>query len=503
MKLPVLVLAGAFIGVRVVAYSLGLRFDASQAAAFWHFIEPELLRERLLESVFYLHSQPPLFNLWLGVYLKLCGDAMPIAFAVSFVALGVFLCVQMNALARIMGVPTWLRAIGIALFCTSPAVLLYENFLLYTYPVAALLTWSAVRFHRALESGRERDWFVCAAILAGLVLMRALYHPVWLVAVLGGAACALRAGNRRLLLRPALVAAVIVGAIVVKNQIIFGESSLSSFSGMNLSRVVLDRMDERELAAGVRSGRLSPWARTGGFVDLYQYDPLPAVPATGVPLLDRAYKADGSINFHHRAYIEISDQLARDSREVILADPGVYLRSVGQNLRQSLMPASTYAPLAGARTQLSPLVAVYEPLLGWIPFLGPMGVWPVLLPVVLCAATLLAWRERRASAPRAALLVYLAFNIVYVIAVGALMERSENQRFRFDVDPMIWVMVLGLVGRVGEWLVVPERREEDWQERVDLHGGARGGREPFLKSLGEQTVDKAAPARDHMHRHVP
>ena len=483
-RLPYFVLAGAFVGVRLVAYALGLRFDASQAPAFWHFIEPELLRERLLESVFYLHSQPPLFNLWLGMYHKVFGSAMPMAFAVSFVVVGVFLCMQMDTLARILGVPTWLRVIGIALFCTSPAVLLYENFLLYTYPVAALLTWSAVRFHRALESGLERDWFVFAGILTTLVLMRALYHPLWLVAVVGGVAYVLQPGSRRVLVRPALVAAVIVGAVVVKNQIVFGEPSLSSFSGMNLSRVVLDRMDQAALANGVESGTLSAWARTGGFVDLYQYEPMPAVPPTGVPLLDRAYKADGSINFHHRAYVEISEQLARDSRAVILSTPGVYLRSVGLNLRQSLLPASTYAPLAGARDRIAPLVTLYEPVLGWIRPLGPMGVWPLLLPIVVLAAVGAAWRERAAPLSRAPLLAYIAFNIVYVIAVGALMERTENQRFRFDVDPMIWVMVLGLVSLIGS-----KRVEENRQERVDLHGRVRGRCQSFLKALRQQTVE--------------
>ena len=156
---------------------MGLRFDASEAAAFWHFIEPELLRERLVESVFYLHSQPPLFNLWLGVYHKLFGDAMPLAFAVTYVTLGAALCVQMHALARAAAVSPWLRTVGVAVFCASPAVLLYENFLLYSYPVAMLLTWSAARLHRALETGRERDWFVFSAIVVALVLMRALYHP--------------------------------------------------------------------------------------------------------------------------------------------------------------------------------------------------------------------------------------------------------------------------------------------------------------------------------------
>ncbi|MSO45616.1 MAG: hypothetical protein EXQ59_02450 [Acidobacteria bacterium] len=465
--------------MRALAYALGLRFDASEAAAFWHFIEPELLRDRLAESLFYLHAQPPLFNLWLGVYLKLFGDAMPLAFALTYVALGAALCVQMNALAEALDVFRWLRIIGVAVFCTSPAVLLYENFLLYAYPVAVLITWSAVRFHRALTSGRERDWLVFSAIVTSIVLMRALYHPLWLVLVLAGAALALPAkagshgrgaeagshgremwlppsGGRRALLRPALIAVLLVGAVLAKNQVVFGHATLSSFTGMNLSRVVLDRMDEQERTAMVKRGALSTWATTGGFQYLWEYDPAPRVEPTTVPLLDRTFKADGSVNLHHRGYLVISDQLLRDSLVVIRERPSIYVRSVWENVKQTLRPASTYEPLAAARARIGPLVRVYEPILGWIPASGPMGLWPVLLPLVLLAGGADLWRglsraQSRDSAPdaRSALIAYLLFNIVYVITVGALMERSENQRFRFDVDPMIWVLLLVALDRLS------------------------------------------------------
>lgn len=461
------VFVGSLAGVRALAYALGLRFDASEAAAFWHFIEPELLRDRLVESIYYLHAQPPLFNLWLGVYLKLFGDAMPIAFALTYFALGALLCVQMNALAETLGVSRWLRIIGVAVFCTSPAVLLYENFLLYSYPVAVLLTWSAVRLHRALTTGREADWWVFSAIVTSIVLMRALYHPVWLVAVLGASGIATRfAGatharplqRSRSFVRPAMIALAIVGVVLIKNQILFGHASLSSFTGMNLSRVVLDRMDAQERDAWIEQGVLSRWASTGGFQYLWDYQPPPEVAPTTVPLLDRTFKAEGSVNLHHRAYVVISDRLLRDSLVVIRERPSLYARSVWENLKQTLRPASTYEPLAAPRARIAPLVRVYEPVLGWIPSLGPMGVWPVLLPLVLLAGLADVWRAVRsrdymALDARSAVIVYLLFNIVYVIAVGALMERTENQRFRFDVDPMIWVLLLAALDRFS-----PRRR---------------------------------------------
>jgi hypothetical protein len=147
------------------------------------------------------------------------------------------------------------------------------------------------------------------------------------------------------------------------------------------------------------------------------------------------------------------------------------MRSVWQNLMQTLHAASTYAPLAGARVQIAPLVRVYEPIFGWIPFFGAMGVWPVLLPLVLAATVAALWRQRAAVDVRWLLIAYLVCNVAYVIGVGALMERSENQRFRFDVDPMIWMLLLAVVPR--------------WQR-----AGGRGSRETPRRSRAESTEDR-------------
>jgi hypothetical protein len=456
--------AGAFVGVRMAAWALGLRFDASQEPAFWHFIEPQLLEDRLLESLFYLHSQPPLFNLWLGAYHQLFGSWMPAAFGATYAGLGILLAVQMHAAARALGVSAWTRTVGVGFFCTSPAVLLYEHFLLYAYPVAVLLTWSAVRFHRALVTGRERHWWGFVLLALAIVMMRALYHPVWLGAVLAAAAWAQWRlhGTIRPLVKPALVAGVIVLALLVKNQIVFDRATLSSFGGMNLSRAVLDRMAWEDLTAMVDSGAVSPWAMTGAFQTLPNYWPTPATATTttGIPLLDRPLKADGSINLHHRAYVEISAQLGRDSWTVIRTHPAVYARSVWMNLQQTLHPATTYAPLAASRETIAPLVRVYEPLLGWIPALGPMGVWPVLLPLVLGAALVHLGRRRASLDAGWILTAYLVVTVVYVVAVGSLVERSENQRFRFDVDPFIWTLLLVGVERLrrfarSRWTATP------------------------------------------------
>jgi hypothetical protein len=71
------VIVAVFVASRIAAYAAGIRFDADPLTWYWQYIDTVLLKERLLESLYYLHSQPPLFNLLLGVTLK----AFPTSYA--------------------------------------------------------------------------------------------------------------------------------------------------------------------------------------------------------------------------------------------------------------------------------------------------------------------------------------------------------------------------------------------------------------------------------------
>ena len=62
-----------FVLSRIGYYLLGVRFRCSAVLHFWQFVGPELLKYRLLESLYYLHIQPPDFNLYKGRPGSRCG----------------------------------------------------------------------------------------------------------------------------------------------------------------------------------------------------------------------------------------------------------------------------------------------------------------------------------------------------------------------------------------------------------------------------------------------
>ena len=52
---------------RAAYYAAGVRFDITPLDKFFQIADPLLLRTRLFETLLYLHTQPPGFNLMIGV----------------------------------------------------------------------------------------------------------------------------------------------------------------------------------------------------------------------------------------------------------------------------------------------------------------------------------------------------------------------------------------------------------------------------------------------------
>src|SRR4051812_21765108 len=98
-------LVAVFAVVQSAYIASGVRFVAGPLDWMEQFLDPRLLRDRLWESLFYLPSQPPLFNLFLGLVLKAGpADYGPVFWGI-YLAAGLSLYVATFALLRKVGVP--------------------------------------------------------------------------------------------------------------------------------------------------------------------------------------------------------------------------------------------------------------------------------------------------------------------------------------------------------------------------------------------------------------
>src|SRR4051812_2731757 len=65
----VLAIIAVFVLSRYVYWLAGVRFDSWALTNSWQLLPADLLRNDLVGSLWYLHSQPPLFNAFVGVTL--------------------------------------------------------------------------------------------------------------------------------------------------------------------------------------------------------------------------------------------------------------------------------------------------------------------------------------------------------------------------------------------------------------------------------------------------
>ncbi len=488
--LPWLAVLVGYAGTRVFYASLGITFDTNPLRFFWQYLDPVLLREHLWQSVFYQHIQPPLFNLYLGLGLKL---DHPHFFHAAAIAFGLMLHLSIFALARRLWVRPWLAATSAIAFALSPASILMETWLFYTYPVAALLVFSAVLLHRGL---RESSWALFFALftMALIVLTRSLFHLVWMLAV---TALVLFAARRKLrALAIALIPLALAGSVYAKNWVVFGRPVASTWMGFSLSRLTTTKLDPTERAELMRDGTLSDLARFPPWMTIERYpSAYREVPEkwAHIPVLSEPMHEDGiHPNFNHGAYVHIAELFAHDARVVLEREPELYWDNVQHAWQLHFLPIHDYTFFHDRRRAAGPKMRAVEQLYeaatgsGFADWDGeepmpavnerPGWLWAVATVLALLVALRLAWRRRRARAESATLL-FSAMTIVFVGLVGNSLEVGENNRFRFLSEPLTWVLVTLMLERLLTQL------EHVWRAaRYRLGRALRSLRAPSLTS---------------------
>ncbi len=474
-----LLLTAAFVISRIAYYRAGVRFDPSPLFGYWQYIELDLLRHDLLRSLYHLHSQPPLYNLYLGLVLKVFGRWAREAFWASYLVTGLVLHLSMYFLAIRLRARPAIAASVILLFTVTPAAVLYENWLFYSYPVTALLCLVTLFLHRYLDGDREWDGVAFFGLAGAMTLTWSLFAGVWFVGALLFVGAARRTRGWRPVLVAAAVPLVVIGALYVKNGLIFGSPGTSSWTGMNIAGTMIWRLDPADREGLIARGALSELSRVNSFMPLTAYDALvPRPPLRGVPVLDRESKASGAPNYHHLGYVEISRRYLGESRRIVAARPRIYLEAVRDAYLFYALPASDATFLGQNRARVERVDEIASALLyGSVgPFRGrPFSasqerttaaylaartsfLWLGAILMALGFAFVAAWRAfgcGRGASPEAATLLFIALNVLFVTLAGNALEVTENNRFRFTFDPLIWVAVAVVLSPRGRDVLRP------------------------------------------------
>lgn len=438
-------------------YFYGLKFEDNPLLDYMQYIDPLLLRTDLARSIFYLRDQPPLFNLFLGIVLKTCGNYSNAAFHATYFALGFALVTSMYlVLVRVRVAPAFAALVAI-LFTVAPTTVLYENWLFYTYPVATLLSVSALFLHRYLTTKRRRDAVVFFSLLATIALVRGIFHFVWLIALLVGLLIFAWPDRRRTLVAAA-GPTLLVAAFYLKTLIVFGGLvSGQTYQQLNFAGMTISHLPQKDRQALIKQKKVTPvtTAAIGDFTSFKQFAPyIPEHVPTGIPMLDQEKKSSGYTNWQHGSTAAIGALYARDALVVNKLYPKLYWESVRSNFDVYAMVSSYTFPFGSSGSsnekKIRTLVRAHDLHVGGETEVHqPVKrlVFGFLASIVFALALSIRWLWRRrpaADAPRVLTVAFLLFNIFYVSAVTILFSWGDHNRYRFKVSPL-YCILLGML----------------------------------------------------------
>lgn len=445
-----------FVSGLLIAGILGIHFSGFGLGSYWQLLDPALLKTDLLHSLLQLHSQPPLFNLFIGFVLKYLPGW---TFVFLFRCASFLLLFLLTKILYELKVSNWILIPLIVLFGLHPDFLVYGNYLFYTLPSALLLLLAVYALLR-FETTRFRRFahlFGLALLLCGL--LRAVFHPVWILLVAIAAMVSLGREHRTLLLPALILPFVLLNAWYLKNYFLVGQYTGSSWLGMNLARGWVLPQDPRwqgvknlgfpitmnEAMALYQTGAVSPEFVQGPFQDPSFYKRFGYFTAAGSndPVLDSPFKSTGQPNFNHRDYARLGAKMKGDTIKVCRIYPGRYAHRVLTSWKLFLQPGPNamnfvvdydFSRVVKYRDFLNRMLFAAQPI--WM----PGGVIRFNLLYLLFPALLLYMIVQIRVSPGArCLFVFVLLTVCWAALAENAIEIGENDRLRWELDAMLLV----------------------------------------------------------------
>jgi hypothetical protein len=437
----------------------GVKFYVSSLDNYIQYLDPQLLRTDLLRSVYYLHFQPPAFNLFLGAVLQLFPDTYPLAFQIIYLAMGLAFSLVLFLLLRKIGVYPVIATILAVIHTIIPTTLIHENWLFYSYPIALLLCSAAYFLLLFLDHYRIPYGLLFFSCLTLVSFIHAMFGLLWFSLIIAAFLLA-NTGHRARIARCAALPFLFVLALAVKHYALFGTFTVgSSYTGLNLAWRLQEtgEIPVSKHAEILHSSNVPPFFFECPLFAISQY-PLPPAPATGVPALDAEFKSTGSPNYNNIAYIKLGDAYWQGAREVIENHPHYYFNSFkpaiayfAQGNKPGLMyfhPANDGLLLTQPNSRaFTDLTKSYNGFCTGQPDDDyPGWILVIALPVLTLyglVITALHFR-RRSRDPRRLALAFIVFNIFYSSGLTIVLSCDDWARYRFAIDAFFLVL-LGLL----------------------------------------------------------
>lgn len=446
---------------RLVFYYVGLRFDSSDME--WTWLDITLLKKSLLESCFYLHSQPPGFNFLLGLILKVAPNHLGQVFHGIFLLCSLIIYICLFRIMRLRGFGFPASLLLSTIFIISPEALLYENWLHYTWIVATLLVLAAFCLQKYQQYYGSKYLLLFFVMIASVCTIRATYNLVYFISC-GVLLLLFENKDRKMLISCVLIGGIILSGFYLKNFVIFGVYGPSSWLGMNLWRVVRPSITMQEFDQLANQHNFPPLTQYDEFLPIWEYPPeYRIIPSSydGIQVLCSETKNGVHPNRNHIGYVLISKEFLKASIKIVKTYPIPYMKRVLKGLYIYVKPSYEYCMVESNSIRISKYINFFKLVTPNIyitptPTTARFGVHDErILPILPLFVFLLVvslfiravifgqiYKHVKGYQSIDLVSVFGVVTILYSVIISNLFEIGENNRFRVEIDPLMYLTLL-------------------------------------------------------------
>ncbi|MBI4962233.1 MAG: hypothetical protein HY913_03065 [Desulfomonile tiedjei] len=388
----------------------GMYFQAWSSERMMQTVSIEDLRDEPLRSLWNLHIDPPVFDairaglvgIWntndSGDLVRNVDFTLYILWALVYGIAGFVMFIWLSEIST-----TWFAAAATCLFLVHPACILYATYLETTFLTATLILCFYYFLWRAKEGTIHSAGPLVLCFLL-LFLTRSLFQAPWLI--LFTLSLLLVKLPLRSLAIFFIVSGVVISLYTAKQTHQFGLASTSSFTGLSLLKSIGYNVSYR------------------GYAQQFPTEE----PVLDKPrVLTRIKKIEGSVNYNNENYLSINNELTREYFErVASSSPGELAGNYIQNLRIYFRPSSTCE--SNVIVERLPWRRAYD-----LVFSAPV------LPVALAIAVGIWMLGAKRSDYRGGVGLFLPAFVIALLSV--LCDRWENMRFKFFIEPVLFVFL--------------------------------------------------------------
>ena len=428
LGLMVFILAfGALIGVESMLSTQaisGVYFHGIPSESMMQTTSIMDLKNEPLISLWNIHIQPPLFDAVRAILASLSKTADPLLlqywvdqgiYFIWAIIYGLACALLYSWLLKLTN--TWYAFFGTLLFALSPSALLYATLLETTFLSSFLIFYFLFLMWKIKNNQNISPWVLAISFLA-LFFTRSLFQWQWLVII--GFCLYLMNYPVKNIKKFLIICSLIVSCYLFKQFAQFGISTTSSFTGLNLCQSIQ--------ACNPHFVPVKPqWSD----VDL------PMV-------LSREKKLTGAHNFNNLIDLELNKRYLGDYKEKLSALSFSQLSSIYlDNLLIYFQPSSNYA---STNLLLSTLP------LRWRAYYEKIFSAPI-LPIIIFICALLWFFSGGCKPKDSRKIVGFLIPIAAIFAISIFFESGENMRFKFFLEPVIYIFILSQLYLMGVLLL--------------------------------------------------